>query len=74
MKEQRVFQVQILKIGVCKFIILKYSIKTYCVYIYNMFLESFPIRSPLSLVDDIKEIIKDKSVCDLGCGAGDLLV
>ena len=39
-----------------------------------MFLEVFPYRSPLSIVDDFKETIKNKSVCDLGCGAGDLLV
>ena len=37
-------------------------------------LEDFPYRSPLSLASDVKHLIAGKSVCDLGCGAGDLLV
>ena len=37
-------------------------------------LEDFPYRSPLSLATEIKHIIHGRSVCDLGCGAGDLLL
>lgn len=35
---------------------------------------STPYRSPLSVVEKIKDIIKDKVVCDLGCACGDLMV
>ena len=37
-------------------------------------LEDFPFRSPLSLATEIKHIIRGRSVCDLGCGAGDVLL
>ena len=36
-------------------------------------IEKYPHRSCLDIVDHFKDIIKDKSVCDVGCGAGDLL-
>ena len=35
--------------------------------------EEFPHRQPLDICDAIKHVVKDKVVCDLGCGAGDLL-
>jgi len=35
-------------------------------------LENFPYRSPLDICDAIKNIVKDKIVCDIGCGKGDL--
>ena len=35
--------------------------------------ENFPHRSPLDLVESVKDLIEGKVVCDLGCGAGDLL-
>ncbi len=33
-----------------------------------------PYRSPKAISESIKEIIKDKVVCDLGCGEGDNMV
>jgi len=33
-----------------------------------------PYRSPLAVVEAIKNIIKDKVVCDLGCACGDLML
>lgn len=33
-----------------------------------------PYRTPLVVADAIKGIIKDKVVCELGCGEGDLMV
>jgi 2-polyprenyl-3-methyl-5-hydroxy-6-metoxy-1,4-benzoquinol methylase len=36
-------------------------------------LQEYPYRSPLHLVDCVIDLIKDKTVCDIGCGAGDLL-
>ncbi|MFA5013912.1 MAG: hypothetical protein WC549_00025 [Actinomycetota bacterium] len=33
-----------------------------------------PYRSPLVIVEAIKDIIKDKVVCDLGCACGDILI
>ena len=33
-----------------------------------------PWRSPLAVVEAIKDIIKDKVVCELECAAGDLMV
>jgi hypothetical protein len=38
------------------------------------FKRPFPWRSPLVVANVIKDIIKDKIVCDIGCGEGDLLV
>jgi hypothetical protein len=37
-------------------------------------LEQFPNRSPLIIIEHIKDLIQDKVVCDLGCGGGDILV
>tara|TARA_Y100000034_G_C6843159_1_gene381668 strand:+ start:273 stop:818 length:546 start_codon:yes stop_codon:yes gene_type:complete len=31
----------------------------------------FPYRSPLGLAEAVQDIIRDKVVCDLGCGEGD---
>jgi 16S rRNA A1518/A1519 N6-dimethyltransferase RsmA/KsgA/DIM1 with predicted DNA glycosylase/AP lyase activity len=36
-------------------------------------LEKFPERTPLDIIDTISKYIKDKTICDIGCGAGDLL-
>ena len=36
-------------------------------------IERYPNRCALDIVDNIMEYIKDKVVCDIGCGAGDLL-
>tara|TARA_R110000850_G_scaffold143340_2_gene265656 strand:- start:171 stop:719 length:549 start_codon:yes stop_codon:yes gene_type:complete len=36
-------------------------------------LEQYPHRSPLDIGKSFGNIIKDKIVCDVGCGAGDLL-
>jgi SAM-dependent methyltransferase len=36
-------------------------------------IEIFPNRNPISICDYFKDYIKDKSVCDIGCGAGDIL-
>ncbi len=36
-------------------------------------LENFPNRTPLDACEYIKKYTTDKIVCDLGCGAGDLL-
>ena len=33
-----------------------------------------PYRSPLAVIEAIKDIIKDKVVCDLGCAYGDLMI
>ena len=33
-----------------------------------------PYRSPLVVVEAIKDIIKDKIVCELGCACGDLMI
>lgn len=33
----------------------------------------YPQRSPLIVAEAIKDIIKDKTVCDVGCGEGDLM-
>ena len=33
----------------------------------------FPWRSPLGLAEAVQDIIKDKVVCDLGCGEGDVM-
>ena len=33
-----------------------------------------PYRSPLAIVEAIKDIIKDKTVCELGAACGDLLI
>ena len=33
-----------------------------------------PYRSPHAVMEIIKDVIQDKVVCDLGCGAGDLMV
>lgn len=33
-----------------------------------------PYRSPHAVIEIIKDVIKDKIVCDLGCGAGDLMI
>lgn len=35
--------------------------------------EIFPDRICLDIVDQFKDIVKDKVVCDIGCGAGDIL-
>ena len=37
------------------------------------YLQQFPYRSAIALVDTIKDIIKDKFVIDIGCGCGDIL-
>ena len=36
-------------------------------------IERYPHRCGLDIVDNIMEYIKDKVVCNIGCGAGDLL-
>ena len=36
-------------------------------------MEEYPFRGPLDIVENIKDIIQGKRVCDLGCGKGDLL-
>lgn len=36
-------------------------------------IERYPHRCALDIVDNIMKYIKDKVVCDIGCGAGDLL-
>ena len=36
-------------------------------------IEKYPHRMCLDIIDHFKDIIKDKVVCDIGCGAGDLL-
>ena len=33
----------------------------------------YPLRSPIALVEAVKDIIQDKIVCDIGCGEGDIL-
>ncbi len=33
----------------------------------------FPYRSPLGHAEAVQDIIKDKVVCDLGCGEGDVM-
>jgi hypothetical protein len=33
-----------------------------------------PYRSPMVIIEIMKDVIKDKVVCDLGCGAGDLMI
>ena len=35
--------------------------------------EIYPNRMCLDIVDQFKNIVKDKVVCDIGCGAGDIL-
>jgi len=35
--------------------------------------QKWPERSPLDLVPALSDILTGKSVCDIGCGAGDLL-
>ena len=35
--------------------------------------EIYPKRMCLDIVDHFKEIVKDKIVCDVGCGSGDIL-
>jgi len=34
----------------------------------------YPYRSPLKVAEALKDIIKDKVVCDVGCACGDLMV
>ena len=34
----------------------------------------YPDRSPLNIAFVLKDIIKDKTVCDIGCACGDLLI
>jgi SAM-dependent methyltransferase len=36
-------------------------------------LQEYPYRSPMHLVDAVKDLIENKSVCDVGCGMGDIL-
>ena len=36
-------------------------------------IQKWPERNPLDLVPVISSYVKDKIVCDIGCGAGDLL-
>lgn len=33
----------------------------------------WPLRTPLAVIPAIGSYLKDKSVCDIGCGSGDLL-
>ena len=33
-----------------------------------------PYRSPLAIVEAMKDIIKDKVVCDVGCAYGDIMI
>ena len=42
-------------------------------HINNFPIEIFPERICLDIVDNFKHIVKDKIVCDIGCGAGDML-
>jgi hypothetical protein len=37
------------------------------------FVRPFPWRSPLCIVEAIKDIITGKTVCDVGCGEGDIM-
>jgi len=37
-------------------------------------IQNYPWRQPLALVEPVKEYIRGKSVCDIGCGAGDILI
>ena len=40
----------------------------------SIILQDFPYRTPLNLVDSIRDLLKDcKLVCDIGCGCGDIL-
>lgn len=34
----------------------------------------YPHRSPLKVAEVLKDIIKDKVVCDIGCACGDLMI
>jgi predicted TPR repeat methyltransferase len=34
---------------------------------------NYPLRSPLKVAETIKDIIRDKIVCDVGCACGDLM-
>ena len=34
----------------------------------------YPYRSPLKVAEVLKELIKDKVVCDVGCACGDLMI
>lgn len=34
---------------------------------------NYPYRSPLKVAEVLKDIIKDKVVCDVGCACGDLM-
>ena len=36
-------------------------------------IERFPFRNPIDLADHINHIISGKVLCDIGCGAGDIL-
>lgn len=36
-------------------------------------IERYPHRNPLDIVDNITKYIENKVVCDIGCGAGDVL-
>ena len=36
-------------------------------------IQKWPERTPLDVIKSISHHLKDKSVCDIGCGAGDLL-
>ena len=36
-------------------------------------IQKWPERTPLDVIKPISHHLKDKSVCDIGCGAGDLL-
>lgn len=40
---------------------------------YPVLLQEFPWRNPIQLVEAIEDIVRDKSICDIGCGAGDLM-
>lgn len=38
-----------------------------------MTIQKYPERSPIDAIGAIKHLIKSKSICDIGCGSGDLL-
>jgi len=40
---------------------------------FPLLLQEFPWRNPIQLVNAISDLIQGKSICDIGCGAGDLM-
>lgn len=40
----------------------------------DSFVRPYPYRSPLIVAEVVKDLIQDKTVCDVGCGEGDVLM